>query len=84
MKNGEKSFDRLFELVEMLAQTHNGMTGKALAELSGIPVSTTFRMLKFLVNHDFLCVDRSAMSNELCKMRDEGILQFEKNRFTLQ
>ena len=33
---------------------------------------------------DFLCVDRSAMSNELCKMRDEGILQFEKNRFTLQ
>ena len=32
---------------------------------------------------DFLSVDRSAMSNELCKMRDEGILSFEKNRFTL-
>lgn len=32
---------------------------------------------------DFLCVDRSAMSNELCKMRDEGLLQFEKNKFTL-
>lgn len=32
---------------------------------------------------DFLCVDRSAMSNELCKMRDEGLLQFEKNEFTL-
>lgn len=32
---------------------------------------------------DFLCVDRSAMSNELGKMRDEGILQFEKNRFML-
>lgn len=32
---------------------------------------------------DFLCVDRSAMSNELCKMRDEGLLQFEKNQFTL-
>lgn len=28
---------------------------------------------------DFLCVDRSAMSNELCKMRDEGLLQFDKN-----
>ena len=27
---------------------------------------------------DFLCVDRSAMSNELCKMRDEGLLQFDK------
>lgn len=32
---------------------------------------------------DFLSVDRSAMSNELCKMRDEGLLMFEKNRFTL-
>ena len=32
---------------------------------------------------DFLCVDRSAMSNELCKMRDEGLLQFDKNEFIL-
>ncbi|MCM1257002.1 MAG: Crp/Fnr family transcriptional regulator [Roseburia sp.] len=32
---------------------------------------------------DFLSVDRSAMSNELCKMRDEGILSFHKNEFTL-
>nr|MDY5755529.1 helix-turn-helix domain-containing protein [Eubacteriales bacterium] len=33
---------------------------------------------------DFLSVDRSAMSNELCKMRDEGILQFDKNYFELK
>lgn len=32
---------------------------------------------------DFLSVDRSAMSNELCKMRDEGLLTFHKNQFTL-
>ena len=32
---------------------------------------------------DFLCVDRSAMSNELCKLRDEGLLTFERGRFTL-
>ncbi|MDO4299366.1 MAG: Crp/Fnr family transcriptional regulator [Lachnospiraceae bacterium] len=32
---------------------------------------------------DFLSVDRSAMSNELCKMRDEGILAFDKNHFVL-
>ena len=32
---------------------------------------------------DFLCIDRSAMSNELCKMRNEGLLQFDKNQFTL-
>ena len=32
---------------------------------------------------DYLSVDRSAMSNELCKMRDEGMLRFDKNRFEL-
>lgn len=32
---------------------------------------------------DFLSVDRSAMSNELCKMRDEGLISFNKNQFTL-
>lgn len=32
---------------------------------------------------DFLSVDRSAMSNELCKLRDEGLLSFDKNEFTL-
>ena len=32
---------------------------------------------------DYLCVDRSAMSNELCKMRDEGMIRFEKSRFEL-
>ena len=32
---------------------------------------------------DFLSVDRSAMSNELCKMRDEGLLRFDKNHFEL-
>lgn len=33
---------------------------------------------------DFLSVDRSAMSKELCKMRDEGILVFNKNHFILK
>ncbi len=32
---------------------------------------------------DFLSVDRSAMSNELCKMRDEGMVEFDRNRFKL-
>ncbi|MGM9638831.1 MAG: Crp/Fnr family transcriptional regulator [Butyricicoccaceae bacterium] len=32
---------------------------------------------------DFLSVDRSAMSNELCRMRDEGLLRFDKNIFEL-
>lgn len=32
---------------------------------------------------DFLSVDRSAMSNELCKMRDEGMIEFHRNHFVL-
>lgn len=33
---------------------------------------------------DYLSVDRSAMSNELSKLRDEGVLEFKKNAFTLR
>ncbi|MGI5985380.1 MAG: Crp/Fnr family transcriptional regulator [Clostridiales bacterium] len=32
---------------------------------------------------DYLSVDRSAMSAELCRLRDEGILKFNKNQFEL-
>ena len=31
----------------------------------------------------YLCVDRSAMSNELCKMRDEGQIKFNRNEFEI-
>jgi len=31
----------------------------------------------------YLCVDRSAMSNELCKMRDEGLIRFHRSEFEL-
>lgn len=33
---------------------------------------------------DYLSVDRSALSNQLCKLRDEGILDFNKNHFKLK
>ncbi len=33
---------------------------------------------------DYLSVDRSAMSNELCKMRDEGVIEFNKNEFKIK
>jgi CRP-like cAMP-binding protein len=32
---------------------------------------------------DFLNVDRSAMSRELCHMRDDGLIEFYKNRFRI-
>ncbi|MDR1705945.1 MAG: Crp/Fnr family transcriptional regulator [Clostridiales bacterium] len=31
----------------------------------------------------YLCVDRSAMSAELCRMRDEGLIRFDRNRFEI-
>ena len=31
----------------------------------------------------YLCVDRSAMSSELCKMRNEGLIRFKKNGFEI-
>lgn len=33
---------------------------------------------------DYLSVDRSAMSNELGKMRDEGLIDFERSHFVLK
>jgi CRP-like cAMP-binding protein len=32
---------------------------------------------------DYLCVDRSAMSAELSRLRAEGLIEYAKNRFTL-
>jgi len=32
---------------------------------------------------DYLSVDRSALSNELCKLRNENIIKFNKNHFIL-
>jgi len=32
---------------------------------------------------NYLCVDRSAMSNVLCAMRDDGTLKFNRNRFEI-
>lgn len=32
---------------------------------------------------DYLNLDRSALSKELCRMRDEGLLDFHKNQFVL-
>ena len=32
---------------------------------------------------DYLCVDRSALTRELAKMRDEGLIDFDKNCFRI-
>ncbi len=68
--------------------TKRGMREKILSYLSEQAVSQKSNNIVLPFNRqelaDFLSVDRSAMSKELCKMRDEGILEFQKNHFTLR
>ena len=59
IKNGDKSFSKLFDIIEEIAQSRSGLKGREIAEKTGLPVSTTFRMLKFLVENGYL---RSAAS----------------------
>lgn len=59
VKNGDKSFSKLFDIIEVIAQSRTGLKGREIANRTGLPVSTTFRMLKFLVENGYL---RSAAS----------------------
>ncbi len=67
--------------------TKRGMREKILSYLSEQAVLQKSNTIAIPFNRqelaDFLSVDRSAMSKELCRMRDEGMLEFRKNRFTL-
>lgn len=55
-RDGEKSFLRLFGLLEQIADRQDGMRARDLAEKSGIPLSTVFRMLKFLNSRGYIRV----------------------------
>lgn len=58
MKNGEKSFNKIFDLIDLIARSSNGLSGKELSTLSGIPLSTVFRMTKFLCDNNYLRSER--------------------------
>lgn len=86
-------------LVTVLAEKNIMLTGKIehmsrrklrdkilsyLSEQSRIHNSPSFKIpFNRQELADYLSVDRSALSNELCKLRDEGVLNFNKNHFTL-
>ena len=75
---GFLGFNAAFPIFAQLTITYKEVNGEKIEveKLQGLE-STLEEMAKFL------CVDRSAMSRELCKMRDEGILRFNKNHFEL-
>jgi CRP-like cAMP-binding protein len=58
---------------------------KLLSYLSSLAGEDPFQWFEIPFNRqqlaDYLSVERSAMSWELCKLRDEGLIEFQKNRF---
>lgn len=80
----EKNRKLVQKLVHMSKRTTREKLISYLSEEAGRQNSSSFSIpFNRQQLADFLSVDRSAMSNELCKMRDEGLLEFEKNRFRL-
>lgn len=61
---------------------------RVLAYLSAISIQTNTSSFEIPFNRqqmaDYLNVERSALSKELSKMKDEGLLDYHKNKFTLK
>ncbi len=53
---------------------------ETLAAQQGAEVAVPFNREELA---DFLCVERTALSHELSKMKRDGLLDYRKNRFTL-
>jgi len=53
-KDGEKSLGKMLEILEYIAGKPQGCAGREISEQLAIPVSTVFRMLKFLVAREYL------------------------------
>ena len=54
MKDGEKSFAKIFEILELIASSRDGLKGREISGMTRIPQSTVFRMLKFLTERGYL------------------------------
>lgn len=54
MKNGEKSLSKVFDIIEAAGRHGEGVSAKALAAELGMPESTLFRMVKFLIGRGYL------------------------------
>ncbi len=93
-------FDIAGNMIKILAQKNIFLTGRAehlskrstkekvLSYLSSVSVKTGSRTFTIPFDRrqlaDYLAVDRSALSSVLGKLRDEGLIDFNKNSFTLK
>lgn len=76
----------LFKKIDVLSQ--KSTRKKILAYLTQLSLELQLTTFEIPFNRqalaDYLCVDRSALSNELSKLRSEGYIDFKKNKFTLK
>ncbi|ABX43504.1 Crp/Fnr family transcriptional regulator [Lachnoclostridium phytofermentans] len=72
---------------KMEHMTKRSTREKLLSYLSEQAAKSNSKIFKVPFNRqelaDYLCVDRSAMSNELSKLKDEGLIDFDRSDFRL-
>ena len=75
--NGDKSFIRLFDILERISRSSGGLPGREIARETGVASSTVFRMLKFLTDRGFLLnIDRKyILGPSLVRMGDCARMQ---------
>jgi CRP-like cAMP-binding protein len=75
----------LMEKIEYITQRNT--RSKLLAYLSNLAKRGRSGAIEIPFNRqelaDYLSVERSALSAELCRMRNEGLLAFHKNKFQI-
>jgi CRP-like cAMP-binding protein len=75
----------LMEKIEYITQRNT--RSKLLSYLSNLAKRGRSAVIEIPFNRqelaDYLSVERSALSAELCRMRDEGLLAFHKNKFQI-
>ena len=54
MENGEKSFHKIFDLLELIGEGRDPQPVKMLASRLGLPESTVYRILKFLARRGYV------------------------------
>lgn len=68
--------------------TEKKVSGKVLSYLNTVSKNSGSNYFEIPFNRqelaDYLSVDRSNLSNELCKLKQSGLIEFEKNFFKLK
>ena len=75
MKNGEKSLNKVFDIIEAAGRYRDGVTAKRLAEELGMPESTLFRMVKFLIERGYLRRNGAMLTLGAAALRLGGLAQ---------